>query len=213
VSELPSVTAFQVDVARTFFALPEAESFLLAGGLALLAQGMSERPTQDMDAFTSQPGDVQRARTAFEEAAQAQGWVVHVRQSTETFVRLHVVGQDSLLVDLALDSPPGLPASISVLGPTFDPDELAARKLLALFDRAMPRDFVDVYAVTRTRSPHDVLALARELDPGLDTAFLLVAMRRLNAYRDEDVPIDAGHAAAMREFFEGWVGQLDQDAR
>jgi len=108
-----------------------------------------------------------------------------------------------LLVDLALDSPPGLPASISVLGPTFDPDELAARKLLALFDRAMPRDFVDVYAVTRTRSPHDVLALARELDPGLDTVVLLVAMRRLNAYRDEDVPIDAGHAAAMREFLEG----------
>lgn len=60
---LPSVTAFQAEVAQMFFSLPEAESFLLAGGLALLAQGMSERPTQDMDAFTSRPGDVQRART------------------------------------------------------------------------------------------------------------------------------------------------------
>jgi hypothetical protein len=209
VSKLPSVTAFQVEVARTFFALPEAESFLLAGGLALLAQGMSERPTQDMDAFTSRPGDVQRARVAFEEAAQARGWVVNVRQSTETFVRLHVLGQDSLLVDLALDSPAGLPASISVLGPTFDPDELAARKLLALFDRAMPRDFVDVYTVTRTRSPQDVLSLARQLDPGLDTAVLALAMRRLEAYRDADIPVDESQLHALRAFFGAWISQLD----
>ena len=87
-SELPSVTAFQAEVARMFFALPEAESFLLAGGLALLAQRMSERPTQDMDAFTSRPGDVQRARSAFEVAALQRGWVVELRQSTDTFVRI-----------------------------------------------------------------------------------------------------------------------------
>jgi len=53
---------------------------------------MSERPTQDMDAFTSRPGDVQRARAAFEGAAKARGWVVNVPQSTETFVRLDVLG-------------------------------------------------------------------------------------------------------------------------
>jgi hypothetical protein len=208
--ELPSVTGFQAEVAQMFFALPEAESFLLAGGLALLAQGMSERPTQDMDAFTSRPGDVQRARAAFEAAAQERGWVVEVRQSTDTFVRMEVHGEDSLLVDLALDSPAGLPASISVLGPTFDPDELAARKLLALFDRAMPRDFVDVFVVTRSRSSQDLLDLARELDPGLDMAVLAVAMRRLNAYRDEDIPIDSVRLPEVRTFFFEWAGALDR---
>jgi hypothetical protein len=114
-----------------------------------------------MDAFASRPGDVQRVRPAYEEVALARGWVVNVRQITGTFVRLHVAGEESLLVDLALDSPPGLPASSSVLGPTVDPDELAARKLLELFDRAMPRDFVDVYNVTRTRSSQAVLVLVR----------------------------------------------------
>ncbi len=209
-SDLPSVTAFQAEVAQAFFALPEAGSFLLAGGLALLAQGMSERPTQDMDAFTSRPGDVQRARVAFEEAARARGWVVEVRQSTETFVRMHVHGHDSVLVDLALDSPPGLPASISVLGPTFDPAELAARKLLALFDRAMPRDFVDVFIVTRSRSAQDLFDLARELDPGLDTAVLAVAMRRLNAYRDEDIPLEHARLSEVREFFDAWADALER---
>lgn len=209
-SELPSVTGFQAEVARLFFALPEAESFLLAGGLALLAQGMSERPTQDMDAFTSRPGDVQRARSAFEVAARERGWVVELRQSTETFVRMNVHDQDSVLVDLALDSPPGLPASITVLGPTFDPDELGARKLLALFDRAMPRDFVDVFVVTRSRAPEELLDLAHELDPGLEMAVLAVAMRRLSAYRDEDMPIDPVLLPEVRAFFYAWADALDR---
>ena len=145
---------------------------------------------------------------AFEKAARQRGWDVHVRSSSETFVRMSIHGEGAVLVDLALDSPPGLPASVSVLGPTFDPTELAARKLLALFDRAMPRDFVDVFVVTRSRSPEGILDLARELDPGLDVAVLAVAMRRLAAYRDEDVPIDATHLADLRRFFDSWASAL-----
>jgi len=48
-----SITDFQVEVARVFFAMPEAVSFLLAGGLALAAHGLTERPTEDLDVFTS----------------------------------------------------------------------------------------------------------------------------------------------------------------
>jgi hypothetical protein len=40
------LTDFQVDVARLFFALPESEGFLLAGGAALVAQALTDRPTQ-----------------------------------------------------------------------------------------------------------------------------------------------------------------------
>ncbi len=47
------ITAFQADVARVFFSLPETKSFLLAGGLALAAHAISERPTEDLDALTS----------------------------------------------------------------------------------------------------------------------------------------------------------------
>ena len=37
-------TAFQIEVAQVFFSVPEAESFLLAGGAALLAQGLTRAP-------------------------------------------------------------------------------------------------------------------------------------------------------------------------
>jgi hypothetical protein len=72
--------------------------------------------------------------------------VKHLQGSGE-FCRLLVRGQeDELLVDLALESKPGMPATASVAGPTFAPEELAGRKLIPLFDRAAARDFVDVYS-------------------------------------------------------------------
>lgn len=199
------ITQFQAEVARVFFALPEARSFLLAGGLALLAQGMSARPTEDMDAFTSEPGDVQHASEAFQAAAADHGWQVAIQRSTDTFVRLQVEGDEALLVDLALDSPPGLPATMSILGPTFAPDELAARKLLALFGRALPRDFVDVYAVTRTRSRVELISLARSIDPGFDEHVLAVALRQITRYSDAQLPIDSTEVVALRRFFRDWA--------
>ena len=47
------LTAFQMEVARLFFALPESAGFLLAGGAALVAQHLTTRPTEDLDFFTT----------------------------------------------------------------------------------------------------------------------------------------------------------------
>jgi hypothetical protein len=207
-SESAPITAFQVEVANVFFALPEASSFLLAGGLALLAQGMSVRPTEDMDAFTSNPDDVQRASDAFQAAARSRGWGVEVMRVSETFVRLQVEGSEQILVDLALDSPPGLPSMMSILGPTYAPDELAARKLLALFGRALPRDFVDVYRVTRGRSESELLELARSIDPGLEEGQLVLAMGQLARYSDSQLDIGPEEIDAMRAYFDEWTRRL-----
>jgi hypothetical protein len=57
------LTDFQIEVAHLFFSLPASDGFLPAGGGALLAQGLTVRPTQDLDFFT-QPdaGEVGLAR-------------------------------------------------------------------------------------------------------------------------------------------------------
>jgi hypothetical protein len=47
------LTAFQMEVARLFFALPASAGFLLAGGAALVAQHLTTRPTEDLDFFTT----------------------------------------------------------------------------------------------------------------------------------------------------------------
>jgi nucleotidyltransferase AbiEii toxin of type IV toxin-antitoxin system len=58
------LTAFQMEVARLFFALPESAGFLLAGGAALVAQHLTTRPTEDLDFFTTpETGHVPRTKT------------------------------------------------------------------------------------------------------------------------------------------------------
>lgn len=72
--QVPVLTAFQVGVARLFFILDAASGFLLAGGAALAAQGMTVRPTQDLDLFTSPGGgNVAAAAAALEQAAADHG--------------------------------------------------------------------------------------------------------------------------------------------
>lgn len=205
------ITEFQADVARAFFSLPEAKSFLLAGGLALAAHGLTERPTEDLDAFTSSIADVTTAFEAFVVAAGDQGWSTDVVQASDTFVRLVVVGEDSLLVDIALDSAPGLPPVMSILGPTFAPEELAGRKLLALFDRAMPRDFVDVYRLAQRWKPDRLVESAISIDAGFDLSVLLTAMGQLNALSDADLPIGDSEVEGLRTFFHSWIKQLEAE--
>jgi hypothetical protein len=170
-SAATTLTQFQILVARLFFDLPASDGFLLAGGAALLAQHLTVRPTQDLDFFTRpDAGDVQRARDEFVTAATGEGRTVEHVQDSETFCRLLVHGSEDLLVDIALDSPPGRPPTASIAGPTFAPAELAGRKVIALFDRAAARDFVDVFMLSRRFSKAELLQLAAEVDTGFDRA-------------------------------------------
>jgi len=155
------LTAFQVQVAQLSFGLPASDGFLLAGGGALLAQGLTARPTQDLDFFTRPDvGDVRLARDEFLAAAVEQDWDVERVQDSAAFCRLLIHGPEDLLVDLALDSAPGRPAMARLAVRTFALAELAGRKVIALFDRAAARDFVDVFALSRRFSKTEVLELA-----------------------------------------------------
>jgi hypothetical protein len=204
------LTGFQIEVAQLFFSLPASESFLLAGGGALLAQGLTERPTQDLDFFTRPgAGDVGLARDQFLAAARGRGWTVERVQDSDTFCRLLIHGPEDLLVDLALVSAPGRPASASIAGPTFAPDELAGRKVIALFDRAAARDFVDVHALSRRFTKTQLLDLAREIDRGFDTRVFIDMLNQLDHYRDVDLALGDVDVLALRAFFQQWITELD----
>ncbi len=88
--------------------------------------------------------DVTRVCEQFEAAATEAGWPSTRLQSSDSFVRLHAFGPEELIVEVAIDSAARLAPVLSIAGPTFDPQELAGRKLVALFNRAEARDFADV---------------------------------------------------------------------
>jgi hypothetical protein len=71
------LTDFQIEVARLFFGLPASDGFLLAGGGALLASGLTDRPTHDLDFFGAPDDvDVTAARNQFEDAVLGRGWAI-----------------------------------------------------------------------------------------------------------------------------------------
>jgi len=206
------LTSFQIEAARLFFGLPSSAGFILAGGAALLAQHLTVRPTQDLDFFTSQGnGDVTTAAKGFESAARERGWTVTRIREGITFTRLVIDGSEHLLVDIALDSPPGRPPTASLVGPTFDPEELAGRKVIALFDRAAARDFADVYTLAARFGKPLLLTRAAEIDLGFNQQIFADMLRTLERYKDADIPVPASDAATVRAFFRNWAAELAHD--
>lgn len=126
----PGLSPFQLEVARLFFALPASQGFLLAGGAALLAQHLTARPTEDLDFFTAPDcGHVPAACDALEAAASERGWSAQRIHDSDTFCRMVIRSIDSgVLVDLAVNAPPDLPASVTPAGPTLAPEELAGHR-------------------------------------------------------------------------------------
>jgi Nucleotidyl transferase AbiEii toxin, Type IV TA system len=209
VSRGDGLTEFQIEVAKLFFMLPASVGFLLAGGAALLAQHMISRSTQDLDFFTSRDqGQVSMASSAFEMAAANRGWRVTRIRDTPSFVRLLVAGPEELVVDIALDSPPERPANISIAGPTFHPEELAGRKVIALYDRAEARDFADVFDLARRYGTRLLLERAAEVDPGFDRRVFVDMLRSLARFTDDELPVPADEVAALRAFFADWANEV-----
>lgn len=206
---LDPLTAFQVEVATVFFGLDASDGFLLAGGAALVAQHLTARPTYDLDFFTRQGGaDVPTAVAALDTAATERGWRVTRLTDTDTFARLMISGPDEVTVDLAVDSAPGRPPVVTCLGPSFDPEELAGRKLVALFDRAEARDFSDVRALADRYGKALLMERAAEVDAGFDHGVLAQMFGTLNRFADDQIPVPASDVAGLRAFFAEWAQQL-----
>ncbi|GAA1661781.1 hypothetical protein GCM10009765_09140 [Fodinicola feengrottensis] len=126
-----------------------------------------------------------------------------------TFSRLVIVdGSEEVLVDIALDSPPSSSPTITLLGPTLAPLDLAGRKLLALFGRAEARDFADVYVLVRRFGEAALLEQAAQMDAGFDLQVLAQMMRTLARFDDDEIPLPSAEIVAAREFFARWGDEI-----
>lgn len=204
------LTALQIDLAGIFFTLDPAKGYLVAGGAALLASDLIARPTEDLDLFTATPAtSVTRAKDAFVQALQERNYEVVIVQDGPTFCRMIVTrSREETLVDLAIDSPPHSQPTITVLGPTLAPFELAGRKLLALFGRAEARDFADVYVLARRFGKDTLIEQAQALDAGFDLDVLAQMIRTLSRFDDHEIPLGLDDVPLAREFFTSWAAEL-----
>lgn len=209
------LTPLQERIAEIVNELPEARGFALAGGGGLLAQGLMERSTRDLDYFTV-PGEeesLSTLRDAREEAFDRAG-LHHSRQrDLSTFVRIEVSdGDDRCEIDLAIDYR-ALPVESSSYGPTLAVEELAANKVLALFDRAEARDFLDLVELTRHFEMESLLTLASEKDTEFDVAGFIDALSTLGRFTAADFGLTEVEYERLRATVSIWRSELGRDQR
>ena len=204
------LSSLQIDLAAIFFSLDAAADYLVSGGAALLASDLITRSTEDLDLFAATPtNSVTRAKDSFVQALTERGCDVALIQDGATFCRMVVsrAGEETL-VDLAIDSPPQATPTITVLGPTLAPLELAGRKLLALFGRAEARDFADVYLLAQRFGKESIIEQAQALDAGFDLGVLAQMIRTIDRFGDDEIPLAANELPTLQAFFADWASEL-----
>ncbi len=211
---MSGLTDSQQEVARILFGLPESTGFALAGGSALVALGVIDRPTRDLDAFVAAragdpPGDVGPLAATFSATLAGAGWDVEAVRQHQTFVRLVASrDDDSIEVDLAVDSPPIFPVEVVNGIPTLAPQDLAARKVLAVLDRAEGRDFTDLWTLAREHGQTETIAWVRQLDDGVSASQIAAAFDQLTRLRDDELPCESSDRPIVREWFTTWSEHL-----
>ena len=175
------LTPIQRAFLSAFAALPDQEHFYLTGGTALAEFYLGHRTSYDLDFFTSQEPLILPFSYQIDALGQEHGIQVSVMRRFATYVEFTVrQGQESLRVDLALDSPFrfGQP-HLSEHGIYVNPwQDLKVDKLLAYYGRAEPRDAVDVFFIMRLEPIRTLLELAAQKDPGFDLYWFAVALNQ-----------------------------------
>jgi hypothetical protein len=171
------VSDFHREVVATVMAALEGHGFALAGGNALLAHGISRRPTRDVNLFTDQDGAVTAVAGAVESALRAAGF--HTER-IDTFAELLdewpemtdyraewtvARGGQQVMLQIATGDRVRPPVVLDV-GPVLDVLDVLASKVCALASRAEARDYIDVAAALRRYRPEELISLAWSMEPG-----------------------------------------------
>lgn len=206
------LSAFQEEIARLLASLPEAEGFALAGGAALIADGVVARHTADLDFFGQESDAVDHLGPAVEAAATAVGIAVEWLRRSPGFGRLELTrGAERCEVDIGFDARLW-PVRQTSLGPAIGELEMAADKTLALFGRAAARDYLDV-ALAAIYGEQRLLELAAAKDLGFSAAHLGEALAAFDRLGREQFDLDDLAYRALRDWSHRWSGELHDAAQ
>lgn len=133
-----------------------------------------------------------------------------VERRQATFVRLLI--EQELKVDLALDTPFRIkpPVQLNIEGiklPVDDLEDIAANKMLALFGRAEPRDFIDVYFLSKDFFGFmEMVQMAAKKDTGFNLYWLAAAMQE--AEKMELLPVKMLKPFNLQDMKKFYMEQL-----
>lgn len=186
-----NLTAVQKRVAAVLADAVAGHGFAMAGGSALNAMGLSDRLSEDIDAFSATCTDVSVAAARAAAAFRDEGWDVRVDRDAATFCRLVVSTgrrrRTEVVVELGQDAIEWGTQPTSV-GPALTVRELAANKVLAAFGRIKPRDLCDLRVLADHVPVSQMVADAKAKDAGFEVAVLVEMIERTLARPDREWP-------------------------
>jgi hypothetical protein len=193
--------------------------FALGGGNALIAHGIIDRPTEDVDLFTDEDDGVTAAAGAVEAALRAAGFDAERQDKTAGLADVFY-GMGDGLAEWIVTGPGGRQMMLQMayfdrsrgpvimdVGPVLDLEDVIGGKVCALASRAYDRDYVDTAAALGRYSVAQVIGFARRLDPGLEDRDFSDAGRRLDRMDDEAFArfgLGASDVAVLRARFAAW---------
>jgi len=213
------VSRFHGQVAAIALRAAAPHGFALGGGNALMAHGIINRATQDVDVFTNQENGVRAAADAVETALATAGFRIE-RLGQERGLADVFYGLGEGLAEWIVTAPPGERMLLQMayferarqpvimdIGPVLDLEDVVGGKVCALASRVEPRDYVDTAAALEHFTVGELIALARRLDPGLEDQDFADAGRQLDQMPDR-MFIPYVHSQQdvirLRERFAGW---------
>lgn len=209
----------QEKILKLFKGLPtDKNNFYLTGGTALSAFYLYHRKSDDLDFFTTTPELIIPFSQALEDNLKKEGLKVKRLRKFQSFIELSVISsQERTVIHLSLDSPYRFqPLILSSKYPGLKIDSLidiASNKTLALFGRATPRDFIDLYFLNKeTFSQEKLIALAKKKDPGFDLYWFGVALERINSFSKETADmhllLKPLKIKELKNFFRQWRKEI-----
>ena len=206
-------------VATVALRVATRHGFALGGGNALIAHGLTTRPTQDVDLFTNEETGVEAAANSVETALREAGFDADREDEADGLSDVFE-GMDEGLAEWTVTDKNGQRMMLQMayfdrtaqpvpmdVGPVLSLEDVVGGKVCALASRAEPRDYIDTAAALKQYSIDQVISLARRLDPGLDDRDFADAARRLDRWGDAifaPFGLSAADIAALRAAFRDW---------
>ena len=217
------VSDFHGQVAAIALRAAASHGFALGGGNALIAHGVIDRFTQDVDVFSDEEGGVEAAADAVEAALLDAGFGTERRDKAgglgdifygigEGLAEWIVTapGGEQMMLQMAYFDRARRPVTMEV-GPVLDLEDVVGGKVCALASRVEPRDYVDTAAALERYSVEQIVGFARRLDPGLTDRDFADAVQRLDQWGDgvfASFGLGPEDVAELRARFAAWPRSL-----
>jgi Nucleotidyl transferase AbiEii toxin, Type IV TA system len=193
--------------------------FALGGGNALMAHGVVDRFTADVDLFTDEEASVAAAAESVEKALRGAGFGTERRDNPgalgDIFYGLGeglaewivtAPGGEQMMLQMAYFDRARRPVVMEI-GPVLDLEDVLGGKACALASRVEPRDYVDTAAALDRYTREQIIGFARRLDPGLTDRDFAEAAERLDQWGDgvfASFGLGPDDVAELRKRFAAW---------